>query len=228
MHLPVLPELYANITTIANVAYSAINRIHLGSLRISHRLQNTKMHEFIGNSFVEGELNDFFAALDSWIDPQQATDDLFAPIHQNQYPTDDFFARPILQNQYPTDGVLQFNLLSEKNDSVERETPDVNRFEPLPTGPAAPNFSIHPECTKLREPIASIDNRPQPPFAGIEIYCPKRESNEVDAEKEHSKPTKKRKISQTKKPKAIDDGNRKRAEHGNTCVRCKLQKGKAC
>jgi hypothetical protein len=193
------------------------------------------MDEFIGNSF------DFFAALDSLIDPQQLYDDLFAPIHQNQYPTDDLFApihqnqfptddlfAPIHQNQFPTDGVAQLDLLSEKNDSVERETPDVNRFEPLLTEPAAPNFFIHPKYTQLREPIASIDNRPQPPFAGIEIYCPNRESNEVDAEKEHSKPAKKRKISQTKKPKAIDDGNRKRAEHGNTCVRCKLQKGKAC
>jgi hypothetical protein len=166
-------------------------------------------------------LNDLFdfdiAALDSWIDPQQFTDELFA--------------RPIHQNQYPTDGVFQFDLLSEKNDSAESETSDVSRFEPLPTGPAAPNFFILPENTKLREPIASIDNRPQPSFAGFESCYPNRQSNGVDAEKECSKTTKKRKLSQTppcKKSKAIDDGSRKRAQHGNTCVRCRLQKGKAC
>jgi hypothetical protein len=199
------------------------------------------MLEFIGGSFVagkEGSLrhksmgsdtpNDFFDfdsaaldALDSWIEPQLLIDYL------------DLFARPIHQNQDPTEEVFPFEFLEKSHDSPVSETPDVHRFEPLPTGPVAPNFLILPEHTKLREPIASIDNRPQPDFAGfeIEIWDPKREVNGVDAEKEYSKTTKKRKLSPTaprKKPKATDDGNRKRAPHGTTCVRCRLQKGKAC
>lgn len=208
-----------------------------GSFRLSHRLENTIMPECIGGGFVagnEGSLRytttgsntlsyfyDFNSAaldtLDSWFEPQILIDYLFAP--------------PIHQKQDLTEAVSPFELLSEKNDSAESETPDVHRSEPVPTGPAAPNVLFPPEHIKLQEPIASIGNRPEPGFTEFVIWDPKRESNGVVAEKEYIKTTRKRNFTETaprKKSKAIGDRTRKRAPHGTICVRCRLQKEKAC
>jgi hypothetical protein len=121
-------------------------------------------------------------------------------------------------------------LLIDYNDSAGSETPDVHHSEPLLTGPSAPSVLFQPERTTLLEPIGSIDNRPQPRFASIEIWDPSRELKGVDAEKEYNKTTK-RHILPPKAPRKraqIDEANRKRARHGTTCVRCKLQKLKAC
>lgn len=182
------------------------------------------MAEVIGDSSVAGNE-------DSLLDTSTGPD-----------PTDCFFdfdsylsndcpdTRPIHQNPDPPEAVSSFESLSERNDSARSETPDIYRSEPLPTGPSAPNFLFQPEHTTLLEPIASIDNRTQPRFVGIEIWDPSRELKGVDAEKEYNKTTKRH----TLPPKAphkkakIDEANRKRARHGTTCVRCKLQKLRAC
>ena len=161
--------------------------------------------------------NDFdSAAADAWNNLQPLID----------YPV----ARPIHQNPDPTEVVFPFESLSDRNDSAGSETPDVHRSEPLLTGPSAPNFLILPEHTTLAEPIASIDNRPDSGFAGFEIWHPSRALNGVDVEKEYSKTTKNHKLPSKapRKKAAIDNANRKRARRGTTCVRCKLQKLKAC
>jgi hypothetical protein len=157
------------------------------------------------------------AASDTWIDPEIINDTLAT--------------RRIPRDQKPAQVVFPFELLSKGSDSAGSGISDIPRSNPLPIEPAPQNGSLQPICTTPGEHTTHINNRPQPGFTGFAIWDPNTGLDAGKREREDSKTIKKRKLSPTvsrRKSKASDDGNRKRAPNGTICVRCRLQKGKAC